>query len=463
MVRTIFHRKLNLNCKFFVLFITIIFSGGIIYFHSNTFIQCLAFFLLTGVAVVLVDFDLLHPYTWFSGVFSLYSLSYPILNMTNNLSATLISRFGYSEKLIWYEWIALSTFLLCCSPKKISFIPKYSKKYMTDSNWMFGLFMVLIIGIATWHLHNSNFIHKNEIYASGSALYKIAFIAIYLLLVWYVFFLLTYYQTIWKYFLIITVGSSSFFIAMFSGERDILFMFLLLTVLIFYIKKTITKKHLFFIVPFGLALIPISAIFKASFLTRKVNVHQNGTKNIIPLLLNSEFRSASQNLQAIIANDEKTENLFGLNQIINDVIRVFKSNTPSTQHWYNDFFWSMSDTKYGFSLVAEGYLIAKIIGIIIIFIIVGFCIGSMYKYSIRNQYFMCAYICSIPQFMYAIRADLTNFFSPILKHIIFTLVIIYLLEKIIVNPVYMEVINERIQAKFGKFTQYRSHFKRINH
>lgn len=141
-------------------------------------------------------------------------------------------------------------------------------------------------------------------------------------------------------------------------------------------------------------------------------------------------------MQILLNHEEEVKNIFSYTQVLKDIKRIFIGSTESTLGWFNDKFFSYTKTKYGFTLVGEGYVIGGILGIVVIFLIIGVLIRFLYHMSSKNIYYKTLYICSIPRIIYAIRADLTNIFSPILKHIILTLLVIFIVQKLFIYKSY---------------------------
>lgn len=420
-------------CNYFFLLTVIIITGIIIYATSNIKLQILAFGTLALFGAIMVKFDIFHPYCWFSGMFLLYSLSYPILYCTGNLDPWLLEKAGIPNKLIFLEWVAFSIFLLVVSPKQVKFINKRNKKLLfTKANKLLYVVMYTVVLLAVVSISQGGFKHKREIYAANNALYKISFIIIYMILVVYVYACLHYMDNFrYRSRLIFFTFLLTFLITMYSGERDILFMYLLLTIFILYLSGTIKKQHFFLLIPLGTVVLPLSSIYKGFFLTGRANGGLN-YQNFIKQFFNSEFRSASANMQILLNHKDEIKNIFSYDQILKDIKRIFIENTENTLGWFNNKFFSYTKTKYGFTLVGEGYVIGGILGIIVIFLIIGVFMRYLYHMSSKNIYYKTLYICSIPRIIYAIRADLTNIFSPVLKHIILTLVIIYIVQKLFI-------------------------------
>ena len=99
------------------------------------------------------------------------------------------------------------------------------------------------------------------------------------------------------------------------------------------------------------------------------------------------------------------------------------------------FFPNVHSTKYGFTLVGEGYLNGGYFGIVMIFMLTGFLMRFLYINAQRNIYGMLIYLYMIPIFIYSTRADFANILSPLLKYAILgTLVIVFIDRMVLISP-----------------------------
>ena len=188
-------------------------------------------------------------------------------------------------------------------------------------------------------------------------------------------------------------------------------------------------------IPFVMCMLPLSHIYKYYFLTGTITSTKVFNFNTLLFdFLNGEFISASKNLQVLINNEFYTNALFKGKTILNDFIRIFMKTNFTHGKWYNDtFFPHVKTTGYGFTIVGEGYINFGYLGVILVFIILALFIRVLYRNYYKNMYSFCIYIYTIPLYMYAIRADLANIFSPLIKHLLLSMLIIYIMERIIIK------------------------------
>ncbi|HDR8073367.1 TPA: oligosaccharide repeat unit polymerase, partial [Bacillus cereus] len=279
---------------------------------------------------------------------------------------------------------------------------------------------------------------KLDIYESGNIINIIAFRAVLLLIILYI------YRLTEKFLfnnqidtgLIIKTGIVIMLMVIFSGERDILFRYVVITGLILYYFKIIKNIHLPLLIPVAVIAMPLTHVYKYYFLDGTTRVSSlDANTNIFFEFLSGEFVTASRNLQVLINNSSMTEGLYNGYTILNATLRTLFLDTDfSLISWYNDtFFPQLTKTGYGFTLVGEGYVNWGYWGIVIVFSIFGLFIKLLYKKSNKNIYYFTIYIYTIPIYMYSIRADLTNIFSPFVKQLLFSMLLIYIFNRIMIR------------------------------
>ncbi|WP_346980411.1 O-antigen polymerase [Clostridium perfringens] len=411
-----------------ILIFSIIISGMILYTSSDRsiIIHIGALLFLTVIACALGKFDIYNPYVWYSSFFFIYASAYPILYLTG-----YITKYGYSKETMIYQWIALSTILLVLPSYTIKFTS--NKDINIEKNGVLKAvenLVLLFICIVLIIILRGSYANKTEIYASKNMIFSIAFSMTYFAILLYCYMLfrkltLSNKKFVW---IILKYGMVVCSFAIITGERDYMFTFLLVTLIILFYFKKISKGQLLIMVPIGSMLIPLSSIFKYYMLSGNVS----GTfsmNNLLVEILDGEFISAGRNLQILVSHNCK--NIFEGKSLLNDFVRIFYNTGFSNQTWFNETYFSYShSTQYGFTLVGEGYLNGGVIGIIIVFLICGLLLRILYKNSNRNQYYMIIYLYMIPLFIYSTRADIANIFSPLIKYAILGTLFIYLINKL---------------------------------
>lgn len=414
--------------KYILLFTFIFLSGLFICFNTNIKLHICGMILLCAGAIVTSNFDLMHPYCWFSIVFTLYSISYPIAY----LGGIYGWKYGYSSELMLLQWVALVVFLLFVSPKKTY---KLTNNKITRKNNIFNKILYTILSvyvyIAIISIVRSGFATKGEIYTMGGLFYAAAFRAALMLTIVFMYILIQklVYKGKFDIRLIIFTGIPLCLLTLFSGERDIAFRYIVVTLFIAYYFKYIRNIHIILLSPLCIVLLVFSAKYKYYFISGTLGTGDITINNIFYHFLTSEFTSASRNLQILINHKTVTNGIFKGYTFINDFLRaIFIDTGFGCVDWFKNTFFENSPTGPGFTLVGEGYINGGYLGIVFLFIIIALLISYLYKKSSKNIYWLTIYVYTIPLYMYAIRADLSNIISPFIKHLLISMGIIYILQ-----------------------------------
>ena len=423
--RKILQKYIILFCAFITALITICSS-------NNLFIHVGAFISFCVIPIIIVKIDILHPYCWFTGFFCIYSTAHPIL-----YSLGYNSRIGYSKEIMIYQLVAIFVSLLFITPKKVQYPNFRDKNQMRIDLGIFNkiIYILLILSLVfvAYYVSNQGYTGKSEIYDAGPLWVRIVFRFPLIISIFYTMSIINYYSE-HKYLpkkQMSLVGGALLIITLFSGERDFVFRFIIITIMLLWMLKKINLKHLFIIAPIIMTLIPLSHTFKYYFLTHNIS---NGSENWIQSLLSGEFESASRNLQELVNYSEIVKGSKGFEQIGIDFLSVFSSEISSPTKWFADTFYPNNNVGYGFTLTGEGYIIGGIFGIIILFSIVGLLIRFFYKNSTKNIYSFSAYLYFLTIIIYAIRADFSTILSGIVKQIGLVLLVIFIMERITKVP-----------------------------
>lgn len=414
--------------KKFSIILAIIISGLLLYSSSNKdiVIHLISFFILIFTSCIIVKFDIFHPYVWYSVFFGIYSCAYPILYYMN-----VYNKYGYSKISIFYSWLSLVVINLIIPIKKIKLKKinhlEYKNKIIENFN---NCIQVFVFSVMIFIINSSKYTHKNMIYSDNNIFFKLVFPLTYFIILLYAY-NLTKKLSLNLKGVFLAVLKTAFVVGTVSittGERDYLFSYLLITILLLFRYKKIKIIHLVLITPLGIILLPLTSSFKYFILTGKI-FKASISNNIFVKFLDGEFISAGRNLQILVSNN--CYNFFKEKMLVNDFVRVFYSTGTSHQIWFNQTFFPLSKhTKYGFTLTGEGYVNGGILGVIFVFILVGLIIRYLYLNSNKNFYNMALYLYMIPLFIYSARADLANIISPLLKYGLLGIIVIWILEYI---------------------------------
>ena len=384
--------------KKFSIILAIIISGLLLYSSSNKdiVIHLISFFILIFTSCIIVKFDIFHPYVWYSVFFGIYSCAYPILYYMN-----VYNKYGYSKISIFYSWLSLVVINLIIPIKKIKLKKinhlEYKNKIIENFN---NCIQVFVFSVMIFIINSSKYTHKNMIYSDNNIFFKLVFPLTYFIILLYAY-NLTKKLSLNLKGVFLAVLKTAFVVGTVSittGERDYLFSYLLITILLLFRYKKIKIIHLVLITPLGIILLPLTSSFKYFILTGKI-FKASISNNIFVKFLDGEFISAGRNLQILVSNN--CYNFFKGKMLVNDFVRVFYSTGTSHQIWFNQTFFPLSKhTKYGFTLTGEGYVNGGILGVIFVFILVGLIIRYLYLNSNKNFYNMALYLYMIPLFIY---------------------------------------------------------------
>ncbi|HDR8218360.1 TPA: hypothetical protein QC102_002799, partial [Bacillus cereus] len=151
------------NVKYLMLISFILLSGILVLFSSDPVYQIYGMVLLCIGAIIISGFDLIHPYFWYSTIFTLYSISYPILYI--NEKNTL---YGLSNQLMIMQWLALVVFLIIVTPTKVSRLTTLNFRRVSLLNKRLYQFLSILIVLSVINITRSGFSTKLDIYESGN-------------------------------------------------------------------------------------------------------------------------------------------------------------------------------------------------------------------------------------------------------------------------------------------------------
>lgn len=409
--------------------ILIIFFTGLVLLISGDGQIGIHIFSIVALAIgacIVSKFDFFHPMCWFPPFFALYSCAYPIL-----YALGYNTRYGYTKESIVYSWLGLAVFLLFVSTEKLSIKMSFDH---TDNQKSIGRIALLIIDLylvfASVYISRSSFSGKTQIYNSHNPFLLLAFTLAYYVVIIYSNELhkkLKRNNTGKVDYLLLFSFSIVILFGLLTGERDYMFTILLISVLLLYFGKRLSKKQLLGLLPLGVILLPLSHVYKFYLLDKTVSGDLNSS-NLLVEFFDGEFISASRNLQILVSNNYKY--YFDGKTLLNDLIIPFYHTGFSVQTWFNEtFFPTITTTQYGFTLVGEGYVNWGAPGVILVFASLSILVNYLYKYSNKNKYLMVSYMYMVPIIIYSSRADFANVLSPLLHYALLGALITYLMDR----------------------------------
>lgn len=422
--------------KYYILLVAIAVTGLMIYLSNNVLLDIISFLLLVITAFFLVKFDYIHPYMWFGAIYTLYSISHPILFYLGESWDA-----GYSKELIFMQWLGLVIFLLVVTPKQHSIDKLNERKIiLTTSKYIyFGCLAFLIFFITI--LSQGSYTNKTEMYSGGSVLINSGFRIAIVFFIAYAYELVNGMKNGNKKNINLMIGTLiiAALITYYSAERDILLRYVTITFFVYYVFSNEKEKFkLKFLPPLLILLVPF--LTKIKYLGMAGEITDTSHNSKIASFLKSDFASASKNLQVLI-EDEGARGLFNGFTFVSDIVRTLKLDaffdkySFSVIEWFNNLYFAENRAGQGFTLVGEGYVNFGYLGVILLLIIVSILIKIMYYYSSRYFNGFIIYILSIPIFMYSIRADFSNILSPIIVHVLLGIIIIKIIDYILMRSI----------------------------
>lgn len=392
-------------------------------------IQALIFVLCCFyVMYIYQDKGILHPLSWFPMLFFFYSVSYPLyLNIyTNEVSQNIVNIIP----LCFIGFLSFIFGFVLLASKKINY--NYIDFSAEDGSLrVLGWFLIIICNTlntivffsgSTSKREYLNFVENSGIGFLFTSFFLLALISSLVLtnkLQRSHRIRLDYFQTSTLLTFLISFGL--------TGERDLLFRYILLASFIFF---TFYLKYKSWKLNFGiflfLLILPMTQQMKAFFVSSQPSdvVYESGD------YLNSEFASAGRNILYLL---DRNITDFGWSIFLNDIYRFFSflgTQSLSATAWFNEIIRNQygdgGTSGWGFSMVGEGYAAFGTLGVIMLFSFLGFVTSLMYNYS-SKKFIFCLYLLYVPVMIYVIRADLSNFLSLNFKVNLFMVMLLFIM------------------------------------
>lgn len=445
-----------------VFLFTITFGGLVICIGFNNIVIRIGLFATVAIIVVLMaGGDLMHPYTWFIPVFSLYSLSAPVATMVGlypNLEP-------YVAHALLLEYVALVSFIMGSLPTNLTGRRKPKLELTTISksfyHLRYGMWPLMVVswilsGVSVVYAATTNFNSKMEFALRSSILGKLQFaFSLLLLSIIAILTISVYKKRVPKLFWLI--AATWFGIAtVVLQERNLLFQFIIVSIFIYHLF--IQKIRLRKLIVIGLIcffLIGLLGMYRA---IKHYGSSILSSETMLSYTFLGEFQSASYNLMVLLDGLKSgiVEYKCG-KTFIADIIQQFTSSSLFTEReerqngsaWFNKTFYPSTFAAgggRGFSLVAEGYLNFGIIGVIGLFFLLSTMLNILYKRS-NVPFIALIYVLIIPSVLYSIRMDLATLLSYAWKHVTIPILLIIVVSKFIVESVHHEPSSELIGGK----------------
>lgn len=422
--------------------IAVIVSIMIVANTNSMVIHLFVIMTISFMAVIESKFNFSHPYSWFSVFFFLYNCAYSIILIIAPWDSAAKGYDSLSSVLIV---TALAVSLIVNNPgiKQYDYTSLPNPEfYNLDIQLLNGIMvgftilqLVCIIllkgqGITSkseqWMVHNMFWIVAT--YCTRFNTYILAILV----------FMGDNLKKRWK---IITFSAIlTLYFSLLTGERDAILRMVIVLIIALAMIGKIKFRQLIIIGPAGVASMIALNYFKYYLSTGSMNRDTFTLANTLYEFLYSDFVDCGSNLQTLINSD--MAGCQGFSCIFKDILSsVFPSsimnglfgNTTNwnVSEWYNNYFYAGSTWNRAFTLVGEGYVMGGILGVIVLFLILGLLIRSLYKRSDRSPYFAAIYVYGAVAIISAFRGDASTIFSYIIRVPIFVTVILWAIKNVI--------------------------------
>ena len=160
------------------------------------------------------------------------------------------SRIGYSKEIMIYQLVAIFVSLLFITPKKVQYPNFRDKNQMRIDLGIFNkiIYILLILSLVfvAYYVSNQGYTGKSEIYDAGPLWVRIVFRFPLIISILYTMSIINYYSE-HKYLpkkQMSLVGGALLIITLFSGERDFVFRFIIITIMLLWMLKKLTLIHI---------------------------------------------------------------------------------------------------------------------------------------------------------------------------------------------------------------------------
>lgn len=415
--------------SYLILCVTGLFSVLLISLVNNPLVHILTMWCVCVVATFIVKFDLMHPYVWFSLIFSLYSTGYAILYVMQSRN------YGYDYRNVLFSVVALMVVLFIVGPqrnlqiKNIQYKDDVDYKYLS---WVICALTALTI-LSSLILLSRGYSGKKEMQEANDMFYRfgvyfVRFLTFFLLLRMY-----NLHSLGKRYrFLIVSSMIAIVLFGLCTGERDVYIRFFVVFMFYLYSINKIKKRHFILLIPLCAGVLVLSVGFKYYFSQGVDSEYFTG--NLLETILNSDFYSAGQNLQYLL-DRPWTKGHFGFKTLLTEIFYpILPSNMKvNLDYWFNYEVHVNEWHGYAFTLVGTGYVIAGIIGVIAVFAIVGLIIKAVYKRAGRSILSQTIYLYSITIVMISCRGTLSSYGNGFLKEILVACIFKYVMDVLLIR------------------------------
>lgn len=425
-----------------------------------------AMFVLCGSASAAVRFDIAHPFVWFAGAFTLYSISGPLLFHLGVHPFTLWGGYRISELdftgAMNYQFFALLVALIVIGPRRITFADTRNNP---AANALFqGALPVLIVagivGIANiTQIVSQDFASKGEVVLSGDWTTRLSFafnIAATALGV-YLAKLFSEGRSVTAYIVLMTVIVVGIAMVLLIGQRHFLFRAGLVSLLVFHIfHQRISIRSLLVLAGFALLLSSALGGYKMSLVVQEIapasnaslweqtqlaislknpeflndSVFVQSVKIALAAALGSEAMTPGNNMAMLLSRVPQDLPHFYGSTIAGDLLRsvlpgfIIQPFVETTSDIYNRLVFpdtAATGGGVGFTIAGYGYLHFGEIGLVGIMLFIGGSLRQIYRWASYSPTGLMFYIGFFPVAIYVARNDITGPLSQGPKHVLLPL------------------------------------------
>jgi len=360
--------------------------------------------------------QLSHPLVWFAPLFMLYSLSFPIL--------ALIGIYVYDDavqKTVTLHAIALFMFAVVplwhLKPYPLQrplTMAERGTGPVASSLLTAGIPVALLLLVAAASLGLTT---KRELVDSGSPVLTLTVMVLNAVFLTGILLITLEKLSRRSTWVVCVLGLLAVMAIGMLGERDFLLrLAVCLLLLAWDLKRKPSLRTAFLIGGCLFALLPMLQAMKAVFLGGSVNYTFAAMD-----LIGQEFRVMAQNTWRTLTSDAPRL-LSPLDVAAMEVGRIV-GNGRSVAAWFNDVIVGTGEQR-GFSMVAAAYMLGGPVGVAIAYFLAGLLFTWLYGARLRSLTWLTAYVLMAPAFIYAQRADFSNFIAPALKWIALPLLLL---------------------------------------
>lgn len=476
---TTIHARNDQHASWITFFAGIVLSSAVLLFASDDIGQKIgAMLLLCLMAGAAVRFDIAHPFVWFAGAFTLYSISGPLLYHLGvhpyiRWGGYRVDELNFSGAMN-YQFFALLIALMAIGPRRVSFSRSIGSP---RSNALFqGALPVLlaagVIGGANILLIVSQgFTSKGDVVLSGDWTTRLSFafnIAATALGV-YLARLFSENRPAVAYLTLIVVLMAGIAMVMLIGQRHFLFRAALISLLVFHIfHRRISIRSLLVLACVGLTLSTVLGGYKTALVVQSIAPADTGSvweqtlqeiairnpeflndapfmqylKVALVAALGSEAMTPGNNMAMLLSRVPQDLPYFYGATIPGDVLRsilpgfIIAPYVDTTSVVYNQLIFpdtAATGGGVGFTIAGYGYLHFGDIGLVAVMLFIGDALRRMYRWASHSPTGLMFYIGFFPVAVYVARNDITGPLSQGTKHVLLPLLAMSLISHFFIS------------------------------